>query len=125
MKEKYQAMLVSAAWGFAIWVVISIASGKDEAWDSPIYAMAGLPMLAIGSAILGWIYSTVLGWRCGAFVMAGHALAMLMTGWNSGMGFSLFPMIGILMAIMSLPLLLASAIGAFLKRKKVQDAGKP
>lgn len=124
MTEKQQAILLSAAWGFAIWVIIGIAGGNNEAWDSPIYATAGVPMLAIGAAVLGWSFP-VFGWRCGFMIAAGHALGMIVTTIQNGLGLGLIPFTIILLLILSLPLLLASAIGAFLKRKKMQDAGKP
>ena len=43
MKREHWLYLAAAVCGAAIWIVIALASGRKEAWDSGLYFSVGDP----------------------------------------------------------------------------------
>ena len=80
------AFAIATATGAAAWFLLGAATGKHEAWDSPLYLAVVLPILALASGVLGYMapgcaVSISLGMAAGQFV------ALLV---QTGLG-SLFP----------------------------------
>jgi hypothetical protein len=46
---------VAVVAGIIVWVVVSMISGKREAWDSEWYFQLGTPVVCVVSAILGFV----------------------------------------------------------------------
>lgn len=114
--SRNRAMIVfPAIWGLAIWLAMTVASGRSEAWDSPLYFAAGFPLLLIGAGVFGWIYKEK-GWRCGLCMAAGHAAGLLVTGLVAGQGFGLFPMTVFAILMLSMPLVIVASVGAMMSR---------
>lgn len=47
--------LTVAIIGLIIWIGISIVSGQEEAWDSPLFFRLGIPLMLLASFIAGFI----------------------------------------------------------------------
>lgn len=47
--------VITSLIGLGVWVGISIISGKEEAWDSPLFFVLGLPIMILASGIAGYI----------------------------------------------------------------------
>lgn len=55
MKKDHWLLLVAAAGGALVWVLIVVATGKREAWDSGVYFSVGLPAICLLAAVLGFV----------------------------------------------------------------------
>jgi hypothetical protein len=102
-------MVVSSA---LVWVFITRAGGRSEAWDSELYWKLGQPILltialAIGAAL------SANPWAVGAGNAAGQSLALLA---GSSGDFGLLPLGLLVLGILSLGSVLAAYIGARLRR---------
>ncbi|KAA2284665.1 hypothetical protein [Arenimonas fontis] len=104
----------SALCGLIVYVVITVATGKNEAWDDGIYYSAGIPFMSAVAFVLGYLFPAK-PWRWAASMAGGQAIGALMFGSS----LSLLPLAMIFMAIVSLPQLLAAFIGSKLAPKKV------
>jgi hypothetical protein len=104
--------LFGACCGAAIWVAITLATGKREAWDSELYFTVGLPLTYAVSFLLGIVARRQWAWA-GVAPFSGQFLALL---GMAGVG-NLLPLGLFLFAILSLPGVLAAWIGAWAGRR--------
>ncbi|MGH6948999.1 MAG: hypothetical protein ACREDZ_16845 [Kiloniellales bacterium] len=113
MARSRQAIVVSGlVAGAVIWLFIAALSGRAEAWDSPLYAPIGLPLLVLAAGVLGYLF------RGRPFTVAfsisyGQALALLICVQVG----SLLPLGLVLFAIFALPLVPFAALGGWLGRR--------
>lgn len=91
-----------------IWVLIVAATGKREAWDSSLYFSVGMPALCALAAVLGFI-EPKRTWRWGIAPLAGQFVSMLLM---VGPG-SLLPLGVIVFGVLSIPLIIAARLAAF------------
>ena len=49
MKREHWLYLAAAVCGAAIWILITLASGRNEAWDSGLYFSVGIPAVCLVS----------------------------------------------------------------------------
>ena len=112
MKKEHWLLIVAAAGGALIWVLISNASGKKEAWDSELYFSVGMPAVCLLAALLGFLEPKQT-WRWGAAPMAGQFLAMLLM---VGVG-NLLPLGLIVFAVLAIPPMLVARLGAYLRSR--------
>ena len=49
MKREHWLYLAVAGCGAAIWILIALASGRNEAWDSSLYFSVGIPAVCLVS----------------------------------------------------------------------------
>jgi hypothetical protein len=54
MKKDYWLYGLAVVAGTVVWVVVSEASGRREAWDSQWYFLSGTPVVCVVSAVLGF-----------------------------------------------------------------------
>lgn len=104
--------LIAGLAGIGVWVAVTELSGRREAWDSPLYFQAGLPVLGLVAGALGFI-APERTWRWGAVPLAAQTAWMFAT---LGPG-NLWPLGLIAGAVLSIPLILASRAGAFVRRR--------
>lgn len=102
----------AALLGAVIWLGLAAASGRAEAWDSPLYLVLGMPLLGLTAGAFGAL-APGPAWRYGGWLMVGQALALLLM---SGPG-NLLPLGMILFALLALPLMLVAGLGAWLARR--------
>lgn len=113
MIRSRQPIVVSGlAAGAVIWLFIVALDGRLEAWDSPLYAPIGLPLLALAAGVLGYLF------RGRPFTVAfsvsyGQALALLICVQVG----SLLPLGLAMFAIFALPLVPFAALGGWLGRR--------
>ncbi len=112
MKKEYWLLIAAAAGGALIWVLISTASGKREAWDSELYFSIGMPAVCLLAALLGFL-EPKRTWRWGAAPLAGQFLAMLVM---VGPG-NLLPLGMIVFAVLAIPPILVARLGAYLRNR--------
>lgn len=98
--------------GAASWVLVALASGRKEAWDSGLYFSAGIPALCLLSLVLGFLQPQ-RPWRWGALPFAGQFAAMLLM---QGPG-SLLPLGIVVFAVLSIPAVITARIGASIATK--------
>jgi len=105
----YGAAFVS---GIAVWIAVSAASGREEAWDSSLYFSAGIPAICAVSMALAF-FAPVQSWRWGLTPLAGQFLWLLL---SQGVG-NLLPLGVVAFGLFSVPAILAARAGAFLGNK--------
>jgi len=98
--------------GALSWVVIAQGTGRSEAWDSALYFVAGVPLLAALSAALARI-APRHAWRWGIYPYAGQLAAMLVM---QGIG-NLLPLGLIVFAVLSIASVAAALVAAALRRR--------
>lgn len=55
MKKDYWFYGLAVVTGIVVWVVVSMVSGRREAWDSQWYFLIGIPVVCVMSGALGFI----------------------------------------------------------------------
>jgi hypothetical protein len=101
--------LIAGGCGAAIWIFVATASGRAEAWDSPLYFTVGIPALCLVALLFG-LFEPDRWWRWGVAPIVGQFVWMLV---SSGPG-NLLPLGAVAFAILALPSMVAARIGAFI-----------
>ena len=101
------------AGGALLWIGTMAVSGRNEAWDSPLYWSLAYPACM---ALAGWLayQEPMRPWRWALAVMLVQPVVMVLT---SGSSFGLLPLGLILFGILALPPMLAAQLGAWLRRR--------
>lgn len=113
MKRDYLLYFASAAFGAAVWIAITQASGRREAWDSELYFIVGVPAMCIVAFLFAlrrpkeWLL-----W--GILPLAGQFFWLLI---SQGVG-NLLPLGVIAFGVMSVPSVVAARIGAAIVRRR-------
>mgnify|MGYP003503159572 CR=1 FL=1 len=102
--------------GIVSWEIVRHLGGNHrEAWDDPVYWQFGYLSLLVAAFLLGAIWRE-RPWRWGALIMAGQAI------WSLGLAIvtdgvpNLFPLGLVMFALLALPLILTSYLGAWIGR---------
>jgi hypothetical protein len=90
--------LLSFVAGFATCLVITLASGRKEAWDSSLYFIAGIPLMCAAAFAIARHWPA-RPWRWALTMALGQSVAMALAGGS----LSLWPLAIIAMTIVSLP----------------------
>jgi hypothetical protein len=109
--KRYWPYCVALAGGASLWLGTMAASGRREAWDSPLYWSAAYPLCIALAALLAYA-AAERPWRWALAVMLVQPVVMVLT---SGGDFGLLPLGLILFAILALPPVLAARLGAWLR----------
>jgi hypothetical protein len=109
MKRDHWLYLVAVGCGAAIWILIALASGRTEAWDSGLYFSVGIPAVCLLSMALA-LLAPHRSWRWGVSPMVGQFVWMLL---SQGPG-NLLPLGVIVFAVLSVPPIITARIGAFI-----------
>ena len=107
------AACIAVGLGLASWVVTAAVVGKREAWDDPAWFMYALPALFVALVVLGFFFPRNSS-LYGPLAMSGQTLALLFSAKG---GLSLLPVGLVLMAVMSLPFVLAGLLGALIRTR--------
>lgn len=105
---------IALAGGTALWLVTMAVSGRNEAWDSPLYWQAAYPLAILLSAALGY-FAPERPWRWALAAMWVQAVVMVFT---SGGSFGLLPLGLILFGVLAVPPVAAALIAARLRRRR-------
>ena len=68
MKKEYWLYGLAVVTGILVWVVVSNASGRREAWDSQWYFLISVPVVCVVSAALGFVEPSK-PWRWGLLLL--------------------------------------------------------
>ncbi|MDO8509604.1 MAG: hypothetical protein Q7S24_00495 [bacterium] len=110
MKQKIM-YLVSILVGIIFWLVLTKVTGKSEAWDDSFYFRMGIPILATINLVLG-VFEPIKPWRWGLTSTLSQAIPMVVMN-PSG---NLLPLGLIAFVILSVPSVIASCVGSFLRK---------
>ena len=117
MKRNHWLHVAAAACGAAIWILISLVSGRNEAWDSGLYFQFGIPAVCLVALAFAY-HQPAHPWRWGVLPMAGQLVWMVL---SQGVG-NMLPLGVIVFGILSIPPVIAAWIGAFVatRRRKTE-----
>lgn len=104
---------VSALAGLVVCLAIVMATGRSEAWDSPVYFSVGIPVMCLSVFAVSYLFP-VRAWRWTVSMAFGQSVAMLLGG-NS---LSLWPLAIVAMTILSVPQLAAGFVASRLARRR-------
>jgi hypothetical protein len=112
MKTEYWFYGIAVVTGILVWVAVSTASGRREAWDSQWYFLVSVPVVCVVSAALGFVEPSK-PWRWGVAPLVGQFAWMLFT---EGPG-NLLPLGMVVFGVLSVPSIITARIGAFFGSK--------
>jgi len=115
MKADRFLHLVALLAGAAIWIAISAATGRREAWDSGAYFSVGMPAVCVLSFVLGFA-RPARSWRWGVLPMAGQFAWMLV---SQGPG-NLLPLGIVMFGVLSIPAIVTARVGAAIGVRRAQ-----
>lgn len=105
--------IVSLGLGLLICFVISLLTGKREAWDTVVYFSLGIPLMALIIFVLAYFYP-FKPWRWTLAMTLGQSIAIVL---NSGGSLSLWPLSIAAILIYSLPQFFTGFLGAKLSKR--------
>jgi hypothetical protein len=103
--------------GFVVCMVITLATGRKEAWDTVVYFAAGIPIMCVVACALGYFFPEN-AWRWGVSMALGQLIAIVVGGGS----LSLWPIAIVAMIVVSLPqLAVAIVAGGIALRKNAAE----
>jgi len=114
MKKESWFYVAALASGVLVWIGISTATGRKEAWDSSWYFSIGIPVMCVVSMLLAFL-APIRSWRWGLAPFVGQFLWMLL---SQGAG-NLLPLGVVVFGVLSVPSILTARVGAFFGKKRV------
>jgi hypothetical protein len=106
-------ILLAIAIGVALEVGIGAMSGRREAWDSGQYWSVGLPFASVAALLLGY-FASGRNWRWAILIVPAQLTAMMVK--SGGIG-TLWPLMLVLGAVLSLPFVAVASLGARLRAR--------
>jgi hypothetical protein len=111
MLRRPAIIVLSVAIGFALEIGVHLASGRREAWDSPIFWTIGLPIAAVAALLIGF-GAPRPEWRWTVLIAPSQVLTMMLRSGEIG---NLWPLTLVLSSILSAPFVAAAFIGSRLQ----------
>jgi hypothetical protein len=111
MLQKNMTIALSLLLGICLELGVHWATGRREAWDSGAYWTIGLPLVIVGSIVLGYT-SIGRAWLWTSLVIPGQVVTMMVRSGEFG---SLWPLTLILSAILSAPFVGAAFVGSLMR----------
>ena len=115
MKKDYWLYGLAVVAGTVVWVAVSEASGRREAWDSQWYFLISVPVVCVVSAALGFVEPS-RSWRWGVAPLVGQFSWMLFTQVPG----NLLPLGVVVFGVLSVPSIITARIGAFFGTKRAK-----
>ncbi|HTK84537.1 MAG TPA: hypothetical protein VL625_05565 [Patescibacteria group bacterium] len=103
--------------GVLFWVMLSVFSGYENAWDDPVYWDFGFPGMLVTAFCFGWS-APERPIRRGIWMGLGHGLGALFCGLIHGYGFNLWPHMAGIGVVFAVLLGLSAAVGGFFVRRR-------
>jgi drug/metabolite transporter (DMT)-like permease len=113
MRSSNFAYAIAFVAGTVLWAATSVLSKKVEPWDSSAYWTFAYPLAIVLSGVLGYVVPH-RPWRWALVVMFTQFIVMLIGG--SGLG--LLPLGLVVLAILSLPAVVAANVAARIRLGK-------
>jgi hypothetical protein len=114
LHNKYFAYAAAALAGLVICLVITIATGRREAWDTPVYFVVGIPLMCMAIFAISYLFP-IRAWRWTFSMAVGQSLAIA----SGGGDLSLWPLSIIAIMIVSVPQFVAGLVASKLAKRKV------
>jgi hypothetical protein len=108
---------VAAGGGALLWLGTMAVSGRNEAWDSPLYWSIAYPLCLLLAGVIGYV-EPVRPWRFALALMWVQPVVMIFT---SGSSFSLLPLGVIMFGILALPAIMIARISAWLRLRLARE----
>jgi hypothetical protein len=108
---------LAAAGGALLWLGTMAVSGRNEAWDSPLYWSIAYPLCLLLAGVFGYV-EPVRPWRFALTLMLIQPVVMLLT---AGGGLSLLPLGVIMFGILALPPIMIARISAWLRLRLARE----
>ena len=106
-RHRYIPFISSAAAGLLVCLVISLVTGRKEAWDSEIYFSIGIPVMCAVIFAIGYRFPE-RAWRWTHSMDVGQAIAML----SAGNSLSLWPLSIVAMTVLSVPQFVVGSVAS-------------
>ncbi len=113
MFQPLWATMTTLGVGAATWIVVAMAGGRREAWDSELYFLLVMPVIALTAGIVSYIVP-VRTWRWAMFPFAAQAFVMFI---QEPAGGPLAPLGLIMFVIFGALCVIPARIGVFAARK--------
>jgi len=113
MLDRRAIIVLSVLTGIALELAIHAMTGRREAWDSTQYWSVGLPFAGVVSLLLGYL-ARGRQWIWTILIIPGQVTTMMVRNGEIG---TLWPLMMILAAVLSLPFAGAAWIGARLRAR--------
>ena len=113
MKREHWLYLAAAVCGAAVWIVIALASGRKEAWDSGLYFSVGIPAVCLVSMTFAF-FEPNRSWEGGGSCRWSDSLFGCFFHWDPAI---YCPFGVIVFGVLSVPPIIAAWIGAFIATK--------
>ncbi len=110
--------VISFITGLAVCQVITLMSGRKEAWDAPAYFTIGIPVMCLVVFALGYRFPQ-RAWRWALCMAVGQSVAMVLGGGSA----SLWPLAIIAMTVVSLPQFIVAMIAGGIAKKRATPDG--
>jgi hypothetical protein len=105
--------VISFIAGLVICLVITVTTGRKEAWDAPVYFTVGIPVMCLVIFALGYRFPQ-RAWRWALCMAFGQSVAMVMGGGSA----SLWPLAIIAMTVVSLSQFIVAMIASGIAKKR-------
>lgn len=109
--------IFSATAGFVICLLITLLTGRKEAWDAPLYFVMGIPLMCAVAFFISY-RNPERSWRWVLSMAVGQSLALLLSG-NS---LSLWPLSIIAMTICSVPQFISALVASRLAGRHQEES---
>ncbi|HEX5340270.1 MAG TPA: hypothetical protein VFX47_05270 [Gammaproteobacteria bacterium] len=108
--------LAAALAGLVVCLIITVITGRKEAWDSAAYFSIGIPVMCLLIFVISYLFPVRI-WRWVLCMAIGQSVAMLLGGGS----LSLWPLSIIVLAILSIPQWLSGFVASKLVKRKVSE----
>ena len=120
MVRRPTILILSAATGVILEIGVYMVSGRREAWDSPIFWTAGLPIAALIAFAIGFVAAGG-DWLWTAIIAPSQVLTMMVRNGEIG---GLWPLTLVLSSILSAPFVAVAFVGSRFRPAKYRSAAK-
>ena len=120
MLRRPAVIFVAVATGVLLEIGVFLVSGRREAWDSPVFWTAGLPIAALIALALGFA-AAGRDWLWTAIIAPCQILTMMARSGEIG---SLWPLTLVLSFILSAPFVAVAFVGSRFRPAKYRPAAK-
>jgi hypothetical protein len=117
MLRRRTVILLSVAIGVALELGIHALTGRREAWDSPLYWTAGMPIAGAMAVVIG-LLARRADWLWSVLIVPGQVLTMMV---RSAEISGLLPLTVGLSAVLSAPFVLAAFLGSRLRPRRWRE----
>ncbi len=104
---------VSFIAGLAICLLITVTSGRKEAWDASEYFTIGIPVMCLVIFVISYKFPQ-RAWRWALSMAVGQSAAMVLGGGSA----SLWPLAIIAMTVVSLPQFIVAKVASGIAQKR-------